>query len=108
MSTFLLGYGVVLVKFGQKVQQLKKLHSLTIITLILTLILLSQQLNQDTITDSTILVGNGFLYVNEYSIIIKLILISSSITILLLSLDATILDKIFDYEFSQLILLSTL
>ena len=85
MSTFLLGYGVVLVKFGQKVQQLKKLHWLTIITLILTLILLSQQLNQDTITDSTILVGNGFLYVNEYSIIIKLILLSTLGIMLLIS-----------------------
>jgi NADH-quinone oxidoreductase subunit N len=105
-STLLLGYGVVLVKFGKKIQQVNKLHILVIITLLITGGLLLEQLGHSS--DSNVLVLNGFLLCNEYVTTIKFILVSSSALILILSLEATILDKIVDYEFSQLVLLSTL
>jgi NADH-quinone oxidoreductase subunit N len=102
----LLGYGVVLIKFGKKVQQLQKLHILTILTLVLTAGLLLEQLGH--VGNSNITVLNGFFLSNEYVTTIKFILVSSSAVILTLSLESTIMDKILDYEFSQLILLSTL
>jgi NADH-quinone oxidoreductase subunit N len=105
-STLLLGYGVVLVKFGNKIQQVNKLHILVIITLLITGGLLLEQLGHSS--DSNVLVLNGFLLCNEYVTTIKFILVSSSALILILSLEATVLDKIVDYEFSQLVLLSTL
>jgi NADH-quinone oxidoreductase subunit N len=105
-STLLLGYGVVLVKFGKKIEQVNKLHILVIITLLITGGLLLEQLGHSS--DSNVLVLNGFLLCNEYVTTIKFILVSSSALILILSLEATILDKIVDYEFSQLVLLSTL
>jgi NADH-quinone oxidoreductase subunit N len=105
-STLLLGYGVVLVKFGKKIQQVNKLHILVIITLLITGGLLLEQLGHSS--DSNVLVLNGFLLCNEYVTTIKFILVSSSALILMLSLEATVLDKIVDYEFSQLVLLSTL
>jgi NADH-quinone oxidoreductase subunit N len=105
-STLLLGYGVVLVKFGNKIQQVNKLHILVIITLLITGGLLLEQLGHSS--DSNVLVLNGFLLCNEYVTTIKFILVSSSALILMLSLEATVLDKIVDYEFSQLVLLSTL
>jgi NADH-quinone oxidoreductase subunit N len=105
-STLLLGYGVVLVKFGKKIQQVNKLHILVIITLLITGGLLLEQLGHSS--DSNVLVLNGFLLCNEYVTTIKFILVSSSALILILSLEATVLDKIVDYEFSQLVLLSTL
>jgi NADH-quinone oxidoreductase subunit N len=104
--TLLLGYGVVLVKFGKKIQQVNKLHILVIITLLITGGLLLEQLGHSS--DSNVLVLNGFLLCNEYVTTIKFILVSSSALILMLSLEATVLDKIVDYEFSQLVLLSTL
>jgi NADH-quinone oxidoreductase subunit N len=105
-STLLLGYGVVLVKFGKKIEQVNKLHILVIITLLISGGLLLEQLGHSS--DSNVLVLNGFLLCNEYVTTIKFILVSSSALILILSLEATILDKIVDYEFSQLVLLSTL
>jgi len=105
-STLLLGYGVVLVKFGKKIQQVNKLHILVIITLLITGGLLLEQLGHSS--DSNVLVLNGFLLCNEYVTTIKFILVSSSALILMLSLEATVLDKIVDYEFSQLVVLSTL
>jgi hypothetical protein len=54
----LLGYGVVLIKFGKKVQQLQKLHILTILTLVLTAGLLLEQLGH--VGNSNITVLNGF------------------------------------------------
>lgn len=106
VGTLLLGYGVVLIKFGKKVQQLQKLHILTILTLVLTAGLLLEQLGH--VGNSNITVLNGFFLSNEYVTTIKFILVSSSAVILTLSLESTIMDKILDYEFSQLILLSTL
>jgi NADH-quinone oxidoreductase subunit N len=106
VSTVMLGYGCVLVKFGKKIQQLKKLHIMVIVSLLITSLLLIEQLGWTT--ESTIYVANGYLTSNEYITAIKLVLVLSSALILVLSLEATIMDKILDYEFSQLVLLSTL
>jgi hypothetical protein len=40
----MLGYGCVLVKFGKKIQQLKKLHIMVIVSLLITSLLLIEQL----------------------------------------------------------------
>jgi len=55
-----------------------------------------------------ILIGGGFLVANEFIIGIKLLSVLSTLLILILSLRATIDDKIVDCEFSHLIILSLL
>jgi NADH-quinone oxidoreductase subunit N len=57
---------------------------------------------------SKLLICNGYLACSEYITGIKLVLVLSSALILVLSMECTIADSILDYEFSLLILLSTL
>jgi len=60
------------------------------------------------VSSNQVLVGGGFLVANEFIIGIKLILVLSSALVLILGLKSQVEDKMLDYEFSQLILLSTL
>jgi NADH-quinone oxidoreductase subunit N len=110
LVTFLLGYGVILSKFGKAIFQYKKTTWLSIISLFFVASLLIEQLI--TISSSglsePILIGGGFLVANEFIIGIKLLSVLSTLLILILSLRATIDDKIVDYEFSHLIILSLL
>lgn len=105
-ATVLLGYGTILSKLGSQVSQLKKINWLTIITLLFSAVLLIEQLG--FVSSNQVLVGGGFLVANEFIIGIKLILVLSSALVLILGLKSQVEDKMLDYEFSQLILLSTL
>jgi len=105
-ATVLLGYGTILSKLGSQVSQLTKINWLTIITLLFSGVLLIEQLG--FVSSNQVLVGGGFLVANEFIIGIKLILVLSSALVLILGLKSQVEDKMLDYEFSQLILLSTL
>jgi len=105
-ATVLLGYGTILSKLGSQVSQLTKINWLTIITLLFSAVLLIEQLG--FVSSNQVLVGGGFLVANEFIIGIKLILVLSSALVLILGLKSQVEDKMLDYEFSQLILLSTL
>jgi NADH-quinone oxidoreductase subunit N len=95
-----------LIKFGKEVAQIKKVHILTILVLLITAALLIQQLGFTTPTQISII--NGFFVTTDYIAAIKLVLVLSSALVLVLSLQNTIDDNILDYEFSPLIFLSTL
>lgn len=105
-ATVLLGYGTILSKLGSQVSQLTKINWLTIITLLFSAVLLVEQLG--FVSSNQVIVGGGFLVANEFIIGIKLILVLSSALVLTLGLKSQVEDKMLDYEFSQLILLSTL
>ena len=105
-ATVLLGYGTILSKLGSQVSQLTKINWLTIITLLFSAVLLIEQLG--FVSSNQVIVGGGFLVANEFIIGIKLILVLSSALVLTLGLKSQVEDKMLDYEFSQLILLSTL
>ena len=105
-ATVLLGYGTILSKLGSQVSQLTKINWLTIITLVFSAVLLVEQLG--FVSSNQVIVGGGFLVANEFIIGIKLILVLSSALVLTLGLKSQVEDKMLDYEFSQLILLSTL
>jgi len=105
-ATVLLGYGTILSKLGSQVSQLTKINWLTILTLVFSSVLLIEQLG--FVSSNQVLVGGGFFVVNEFIIGIKLILVLSSALVLTLGLKSQVEDKMLDYEFSQLILLSTL
>jgi hypothetical protein len=40
----MLGYGCILIKFGKKIQQLRKLHIMVIISFVITALMLVEQL----------------------------------------------------------------
>jgi len=105
-ATVLLGYGTILSKLGSQVSQLTKINWLTIITLLFSALLLIEQLG--FVSSNQVIIGGGFLVANEFIIGIKLILVLSSALVLTLGLKSQVEDKMLDYEFSQLILLSTL
>ena len=105
-ATVLLGYGTILSKLGSQVSQLTKINWLTILTLVFSAVLLIEQLG--FVSSNQVIVGGGFLVANEFIIGIKLILVLSSALVLTLGLKSQVEDKMLDYEFSQLILLSTL
>ena len=105
-ATVLLGYGTILSKLGSQVSQLTKINWLTILTLLFSAVLLIEQLG--FVSSNQVIVGGGFLVANEFIIGIKLVLVLSSALVLTLGLKSQVEDKMLDYEFSQLILLSTL
>ena len=105
-ATALLGYGTILSKLGSQVSQLTKINWLTILTLLFSAVLLIEQLG--FVSSNQVIVGGGFLVANEFIIGIKLVLVLSSALVLTLGLKSQVEDKMLDYEFSQLILLSTL
>jgi len=105
-ATVLLGYGTILSKLGSQVSQLTKINWLTIVTLLFSAVLLIEQLG--FVSSNQVIVGGGFLVANEFIIGIKLVLVLSSALVLTLGLKSQVEDKMLDYEFSQLILLSTL
>ena len=104
-ATVLLGYGTILSKLGSQVSQLTKINWLTIVTLLFSAVLLIEQLG--FVSRNQVIVGGGFLVANEFIIGIKLVLVLSSALVLTLGLKSQVEDKMLDYEFSQLILLST-
>jgi len=102
----LVGYGAVLSKLGKKITQLNKLAWLSIFILLFSCVLLIDQLG--FVGNSVVYVCGGFLISSEFVIGIKIMLALSSALILLLGMKATVDDQILDYEFTQLVVLSTL
>ena len=102
----LIGYGAILTKLGKKVSQLNKLGWLCIFTLLFSAVLLVDQLG--FVGNSVVYVCGGFLICSEFIIGIKIMLCLSSALVLLLGMKATVDDQILDYEFTQLVVLSTL
>lgn len=102
----LLAYGGVLSKLGSQVSQLTKMNWLIIITLVLSSFLLIGQLGFEG--NSNIIIAGGFFVTNEFIIGIKLVLVLSSALVLILGLKGQVEDKMLDYEFSSLVLFSTL
>jgi NADH-quinone oxidoreductase subunit N len=86
-----------LIKFNNKVSQIKKINYLTALTFIFTIIIL-YQFN----LKHNILIANDLLITNNNIVIIKIILLATSAVILILP------NNIYLFEFSQLILLATL
>jgi len=97
-SVILLGYGVVLVKFDKKRSQINKLTNLTSLSFFFAGLLLIDQLGYS----DKISISNGLLISDQSIVFIKLILVLTSGIILLLP------NKLKDFEFSQLVLLSLL
>lgn len=97
ISIFMIGIGCFLTKYQGKVSQVKKFNYLTALTFIFTIIIL---LNINT--DHNILICNDLLISNHNLVIIKIILLLSSSIVIILP------NNIYEYEFSQLILLATL
>jgi NADH-quinone oxidoreductase subunit N len=97
ISVIIIGIGCFLSKFEGKVSQVKKFNYLTALSFIFTIIIL---LNINT--DHNVLICNDLLISNHNLVIIKIILLLSSSIVIILP------NNIYEYEFSQLILLATL
>lgn len=97
VSVIIIGIGCILTKFEGKISQISKFNYLTALTFIFTAIILSN-LN----IDHNILICNDLLISNHNIVIIKIILLISSAIVIILP------NNIYEYEFSQLILLATL
>ena len=118
---FLLGYGVIYTKLGgdtsaigatkggKLVGELKNITYLSILALFITiwLVLLT---NSSESVDTGIIISNGLLGIDSYSVIIKTICLFTGSIILLMSLNIYEKkdEKLVDYEYSQLILMSIL
>tara|TARA_B110000091_G_scaffold140490_1_gene150141 strand:+ start:128 stop:706 length:579 start_codon:yes stop_codon:yes gene_type:complete len=97
ISVLLLGFGVVVIKFQERYSQILKINYLTAISLIFAAFMLFIQNPNETIY-----ISNGLLIMNDSTILVKITLLLSSAIILVLP------NKMTDYEFSQLVLLSVL
>lgn len=97
ISIVIIGIGCFLTKFEGKISQVKKLNYLTAVTFMFTAIIL---LNLNT--DHNVLICNDLLISNNNLVVIKIILLISSSIVIVLP------NNLYDYEFSQLILLATL
>jgi len=97
ISVLLLGFGVVVIKFQERYSQILKINYLTAISLIFAASMLFIQNPNETIY-----ISNGLLIMNDSTILVKITLLISSAILLVLP------NKMTDYEFSQLVLLSVL
>lgn len=97
VTCIIIGVGCFLTKYDGKVSQIKKINYLTALSFIFAVILLSYV----SLFDS-VLISNDLLISNNTVVIIKTVLLISSAIILILP------NNIYEYEFSQLILLATL
>jgi NADH-quinone oxidoreductase subunit N len=97
ICVLLLGFGVVVIKFQERYSQILKINYLTAISLIFAAFILFLQNPTETIY-----ISNGLLIMNDSTILVKITLLISSAILLILP------NKMTDYEFSQLVLLSVL
>lgn len=105
----LLTYGVIMSKMGLKVSQLAKQNYLSVIALLLTgLLILEEMYFLNSPVVGSVSISLDLLSCSSYTLLIKLVLVLSSSLILLLGISSTIKEKMYEFEFSQLILLSTL
>ena len=97
VTCIIIGVGCFLTKYDGKVSQIKKINYLTALSFIFAGILLWYVSSFDSV-----LISNDLLISNNTVVIIKTVLLISSAIILILP------NNIYEYEFSQLILLATL
>jgi NADH-quinone oxidoreductase subunit N len=96
-------------KMGLKVSQLAKQNYLSVIALLLTgLLILEEMYFLNSPVVGSVSISLDLLSCSSYTLLIKLVLVLSSSLILLLGISSTIKEKMYEFEFSQLILLSTL
>ena len=109
VAVSLLWYGVIACKFGGKVGQTLKINNLSILALFITGLLLIGELSALVSSGvSSVSISLDLLSCTEYILLIKIVLVFSSALIILLGNESTYKDKMYDFEYSQLILLSTL
>lgn len=118
--TWLLGYGVIYSKLDGVISQQKKITWLSIITLIFTALMIIDQysilismmdFNTDNVLKSyetIIYISNGLYGVDTTILGIKLAVLLGSTGVLLMSLNYYVKENLVIYEYTQLILLSTL
>jgi NADH-quinone oxidoreductase subunit N len=132
----LLGYGVIYSKIGGLVSQLKKITNLTILSLIIAIYLIvdlninilnnisntseiiSTVLNTEIISttlnnkieNKNLIMSHSVGSIDNLTLLVKIIIIISAIAILIMSkgVYSNKKEKIIDYEYTQLIMLSTL
>lgn len=102
----LLWYGVIASKLGKKVSRLIEINYISIGLLFITGILVMN--TSDNLIDSSVIISLDLLVVNDFTILVKLVLLMSSIIVLLLGIECIVREKLYDFEFPILILLSTL
>jgi NADH-quinone oxidoreductase subunit N len=98
VSVTLLGCGVVFIKFQERVSQLLKINYLTAISLVFAAFILFSF----STDNETVYISDSLLFLNNQVTLVKIVLLISSAILLVLP------NKIADYEFSQLILLSVI
>lgn len=109
VTVWLLGYGVIYSKLEGEISQQKKITWLSILTLFWTVIMeIKEYQLLLASSDSNIYISNGLYGVDPSIIGIKLAILSASIGVLLLSLNYYARENLVIYEYTQLILLSTL
>ena len=108
MTVFLLGYGVIYSKLEGVISQQKKITWLTIIVLSLTIALELGMLNQLLTTNNVIYIAQGLYGVDTTIVGIKLAVLAGSIGVLLMSMGYYAKENLIIYEYTQLIMLSTL
>ena len=113
----LLGFGVIYSKLDGIVSQQKKITWLSILTLSITFLLeLGQYFNliniqviaNETLDSGVIYISQGLYGIDTTIIGIKLMVLLGSIGILLMSLNYYAKENLVIYEYTQLVLLSTL
>lgn len=110
MTVFLLGYGVIYSKLEGVISQQKKITWLTIIVLSLTIVLELDLLNKllTTPNNNVIYIAQGLYGVDTSIVGIKLAVLAGSIGVLLMSINYYAKENLVIYEYTQLIMLSTL
>ena len=109
VSVGLLWYGVIACKLGGKVGETLKINKLSVLGLFITGLMLISELNiLGSLEEKSIWISLDLLCCTEYILLIKVILVFSSALIILLGQESVYKDKLYEFEYSQLILLSTL
>lgn len=109
VSVGLLWYGVIACKFGGKVGETLKINKLSVLGLFITgLMLIDSYVELLELGVSSVSISLDLLNCTEYILLIKIILVFSSSLIILLGNESTYKEKMYEFEYSQLILLSTL
>lgn len=109
MTVFLLGYGVIYSKLEGVISQQKKITWLTIIVLSLTIALeLGVYYANLQTTNNVIYIAQGLYGVDTTIVGIKLAVLAGSIGVLLMSMGYYAKENLIIYEYTQLIMLSTL
>lgn len=112
-TTWLLGYGVIYSKLDGVISQQKKITWLSIITLLFTVIMMINEYSIllssfESNKENIIYISNGLYGIDTTVLGIKIVVLLGSIGIFLMSLNYYVKEDLVIYEYTQLILISTL